>query len=229
MKSEHYQEMSVFETDKYISDILHEESLFVQEISAKVLKGICNKFIVTKQKLESDLDSLKVSSHKTTTALEHKLQASEETIVMKDESIDSLKSDIAMLKEQLRKEVLAHTHTKEALAACQNELQSTASDLERYFQVSENDRKKVQTAYLEMREKAVEESLKCNKYQSEFSSLKNDKENCEIKLRYNQKELIRLNKQLKKSKSSFEKNLVNKEAQQQQLQYMAHLKSKAIR
>lgn len=217
-------QISLFETEAYISEKLHEESRFIEQMSSKVMKALSNNLIVTKGKLETDIRNLEKSSLKTTSTLEDRLECLNERIRIKDEAIMNMSKEIQSLKSVLEKERLSHEHTKEALSSCQKELQSTGADLERYFQVSENDRKKIHSAYLEMREKAVQESLKCNKYETEFCLLRNDKENCEMKLQKNQREVLRLNKQLKSSKSSFEKNIVNKEAQRQQLQYMTFLK-----
>lgn len=217
-------QISLFETEAYISAKLHEESRFIEQMSSKVMKALSNNLIVTKDKLETDIRNLEKSSSETISTLEDKLECSNERIRIKDEAIMNMSKEIQSLKSVLEKERLSHEHTKEALSTCQKELQSTGADLERYFQVSENDRKKIHSAYLDMREKAVQESLKCNKYETEFCLLRNDKENCEMKLQKNQREVLRLNKQLKSSKSSFEKNIVNKEAQRQQLQYMTFLK-----
>ena len=216
--------ISLFETEAYISAKLHEESRFIEQMSSKVMKALSNNLIVTKDKLETDIRNLEKSSSETISTLEDKLECSIERIRIKDEAIMNMSKEIQSLKSVLEKDRLSHEHTKEALSTCQKELQSTGADLERYFQVSENDRKKIHSAYLDMREKAVQESLKCNKYETEFCLLRNDKENCEMKLQKNQREVLRLNKQLKSSKSSFEKNIVNKEAQRQQLQYMTFLK-----
>ena len=217
-------QISLFETEAYISAKLHEESRFIEQMSSKVMKALSNNLIVTKDKLETDIRNLEKSSSETISTLEDKLECSIERIRIKDEAIMNMSKEIQSLKSVLEKDRLSHEHTKEALSTCQKELQSTGADLERYFQVSENDRKKIHSAYLDMREKAVQESLKCNKYETEFCLLRNDKENCEMKLQKNQREVLRLNKQLKSSKSSFEKNIVNKEAQRQQLQYMTFLK-----
>jgi len=217
-------QISLFETEAYISAKLHEESRFIEQMSSKVMKALSNNLIVTKDKLETDIRNLEKSSSETISTLEDKLECSIERIRIKDEAIMNMNKEIQSLKSVLEKERLSHEHTKEALSTCQKELKSTGADLERYFQVSENDRKKIHSAYLDMREKAVQESLKCNKYETEFCLLRNDKENCEMKLQKNQREVLRLNKQLKSSKSSFEKNIVNKEAQRQQLQYMTFLK-----
>ena len=217
-------QISLLETEAYISAKLHEESRFIEQMSSKAMKALSNNLIVTKDKLETDIRNLEKSSSETISTLEDKLECSIEQIRIKDEAIMNMSKEIQSLKSVLEKERLSHEHTKEALSTCQKELQSTGADLERYFQVSENDRKKIHSAYLDMREKAVQESLKCNKYETEFCLLRNDKENCEMKLQKNQREVLRLNKQLKSSKSSFEKNIVNKEAQRQQLQYMTFLK-----
>ena len=217
----------VLETEAYVSEILNEETHFIQLMGSKVMTMMCNNFISTKDKLSAEIMNLKKSSSEALMKLESDLECSCQSIRTKDATIENLNQEIESLRCTIQKERLAHKHTKEALAACQIELQSTGTDLERYFQVSENDRKKIHSAYLEMREKAVQESLKCNKYETEFSLLKNDKENCEMKLKNNQKELLRLNKQLKTSKSGFEKSMVNKEAQRQQMQYIAHIKSQS--
>ena len=216
--------ITLFQTEAYISDTLCEETQFIQQMSTNVMKALCRNFITTKENLEADIRRLEDSTSKTISTLTSKLEGSNELIRIKNDEIMDLRKEIQSLKSLLKKEKLHHNDTKEALSSCQRELQSTGADLERYFQVSENDRKKIHSAYLEMREKAVQESLKCNKFETEFCLLKNDKENCEMKLQSNQKELLRLNKKLKSSKSCFEKNIVNKEAQRQQLQYINLLK-----
>ena len=220
-------QISLLETEAYVSGLLDQETKLIQQMGSKVMTVMCNNFICTSKRLSDDIKSFKTSSSEALIKLKKDLECSRQSITAKDVTLANLRQEIESLRSAIQKERLAHKDTKDALAACQTELQSTGADLERYFQVSENDRKKIHSAYLEMREKAVQESLKCNKYETEFCMLKNDKENCETKLKNNQKELLRLSRQLKTSKSGFEKSMVNKEAQRQQMQYIAHIKSQS--
>ena len=214
----------MLETNLLINGILENESKFLMDLSFILIDCILKKFKVCKDRANVKIDFLSKESNERLLEYDERLNCAIKSIGMKENIISKMEHEIHLLKTELRYNQLSLDQTKEALSLCQCELKSTSTDLEKYFMVSENDRKSIHLAYLEMREKAVQESLKCNKYETERSLLKSDKENCEFKLQKNQIKLEKTLHELKATKSSFERNIVNEEAQKHQMQYLTLLK-----
>ena len=211
--------------DNMVEELLHAESEYLKNLAKDIDRAAFSKIKNTKNYLETNNKKLQLDSNLKISELESSVKQINSLLASKGNVVKSMTLEISELKRNLCSEQLSHKKTKEVLYVCQDELRSTGEDMETFFRVSESDRKKIHGAYLEMREKAVEESLKVNKFETDFSLLKLDKENCEVKLEKKKKQLNKLSKELEKNKSTFQKSIINKEALQQQLQYTNVLKA----
>ena len=205
-------------------NILDHQRSYLHDLTVILSEAAIRKFSMSKELLEKDKQNVLRLAEKTECELTNNVKDLEESIKIKNDAITRMSKEIVQLEAALDAEQKAHLETKELLTACQTELKNTGQDLERYLEVSQQDRYTIQAAYLEMREKAIEESLKCSKYVNQYSKLRSDKENCELKLRDKEAKVQKLNKSIKSTKKAFEKDLINKEAERQQLQYLSLLK-----
>ena len=211
-------------SSSHIDEILDQESKLLADLTINLLERVFNKYTKNNNETNMQIICMKKESAEKCLEYEERWKSAIDDVEISKANIKNMEHEIESLKSELKYSKLSLSHTKTALTVCQNELKSTSTDLEKYFQVSEYDRKNIHSAYLEMREKVVQESIKCNRYESQCSLLKGDKENCEFKLQKNQEKLKKTIQKLQTSKSTFERNIMNKEAQRQQLQYMTLIK-----
>lgn len=125
--------------------------------------------------------------------------------------------------QSLEKELSEHEQTKMTLSDCRKELAVTGAELEKFLEVSQTDRKKMQNAFMSMRDRVINEAARSSEAEALCSSLKSDKANCEDKLQNQKEELNQIQCELETKQKMFQRHMTNKEAQKQQLLYMASL------
>ena len=207
---------------------LEEENEFLKETYSYLVTQSKAVFKGYKDSKDNDFEELKVSYSQNLSQLNEKMLLLEADITKKDEIINSQKKKIAAITAKHNTEVKSHMKAQKFLTECQNMISSLEEQLNILAIHSDTEKKKLETMCDLLRQEVNQKSVKCSKLRAKNQILQEDKENCEIKLRRNEKATKELSKRYRKENNIINQKMVNTDVQHKQMKFLSELNSQPM-